>query len=142
METDSEELKALFRTALTEVLQESIIPVFCKLLADSEHRIDETNKMINRLSEVIDRMEQVFDRQIKVSEQSRDLAQENLKDVIRSNDKLLHTIDKLSADAQENIRRYQEELQCAKQMVNKMHDEYKDLAMNQSKCTAEVNIQK
>lgn len=115
-----EEVKGLMK----EVLMEELIPVFVKMLQESEERIKSTNEMVNKLTEVSANTIHMYDKHLASLERSRDSAQRSVEDLIKANLELTKAGEKSKEDCRFMIQGYKDELHSAKDMYNNLLERY------------------
>ena len=123
------------RRTLRGIIDEEIKPTFLQMLKESEHRIDETNKMIQRLAEMCLANQDTYDRHISVVENSRDRSQSSNAGLIAAN-----------KDHARQSERLLTELGALREDFRKLQDAYMRLAemqhsgQGQNSSRAEVKV--
>lgn len=71
---DDDKLKTIITETIEEFFENNIMATLLGLLKASEQRIDETNRMIQRMSEISSNYTDVYGKHLSSLEQSRDKA--------------------------------------------------------------------
>lgn len=107
-----------------EVMSESLLPVFTKMLEESEKRIDKTNEMIGRLADVVKKI----DEHLLWLEKSKDAITMNNTELIKANIKLTDTFNEIRTDYKGIISDFKTELLSAKEQYRRVSENYIRLA--------------
>lgn len=107
-----------------EVMSESLLPVFTKMLEESEKRIDKTNEMIGRLADVVKKI----DEHLLWLEKSKDAIALNNTDLIKANIKITDTFNEMRTDYKGIISDFKAELLSAKEQYRRVSENYIRLA--------------
>lgn len=109
-----------------QIFKEEITPTFLAMLHESESRITSMNDMMQKLVSACHDNQLMYDKHLSSLEQSRDRAQQQVSDMIKSNMALeanaTATINSLREDSRYIVQGYKDELKSAKQMVNHAND--------------------
>lgn len=125
METD---LTRAVRDAITS----EVTPVLLKMLCESESRIDETNKMVQKLADTCSKNIEMFDKHLLTLEESRSLAQSNSSKNLEVCKSLTSLLDE-----------YRSELKAMREDYRRLSEAYTRLAESskmQSRSSVKVNI--
>lgn len=134
------------RRTLRRIIDEEIKPTFLQMLKESEHRIDETNKMIQRLAEMCLTNQDTYDRHISVVENSRDRSQSSNAGLIAANKDLAQQLRLANENHARQSERLLTELGALREDFRKLQDAYMRLAemqhsgQGQNSSRAEVKV--
>lgn len=107
-----------------EVMSESLLPVFTKMLEESEKRIDKTNEMVGRLADVVKKI----DEHLLWLEKSKDAIALNNTELIKANIKITDTFNEMRTDYKGIISDFKTELLSAKEQYRRVSENYIRLA--------------
>lgn len=134
-----DEIKSIVR----DIVGESLLPSFVKLLEESEKRIERTNEMIVSLADAAKHNQAMYDKHMSALEESRDRLVRNNEELIKANMKLTSLVEEVKNDYKSLIQGYKDELQSAKAMYNRVSEAYVRIAETKSSpgAKAEVRVQ-
>lgn len=132
---------------VSNLVKTRIEPVYLKMLADSEKRVERISELMLTLAETCATNQAMYDKHLTSLEASRNKAQENNSDLIRANMEQVKFMEQTRADYKAIIQGYRDELQSAKRMYQEMMGSYARVA--ESSCSGkgttnktEVTVQK
>lgn len=86
-------IREAVKEEIAQAITTTILPIFVKMLEDSEQRIDKTNTMIVAMSEMMSQHIKCFDKNISQLQKSKEASQENIKTLLASNSELIKQLD-------------------------------------------------
>ena len=97
---DSEIKKFLAKTIREAIKEEvaqaittTVLPIFVKMIEDSEARIDKTSTIVMTMSERMSSHIKCFDKNIAQIQKSKEACQENIKTLLASNSELVRQLE-------------------------------------------------
>lgn len=121
---------------VADVMSESLLPVFAKMLEESEKRIDKTNEMVGRLADVVKKI----DEHLIWLEKSKDSIALNNTELIKANIKLTEAYGDIRADYKNIISDFKTELLSAKEQYRRISEAYMRIAEKDDKGGSRADV--
>lgn len=86
-------IREVVKEEVTQAITSVVLPVFVKMLQDSDGRIDRANGIMMSMSETMSSHIKCFDKNIAQLQKSKEACQENIKILITSNNELVRQLD-------------------------------------------------
>ena len=132
MDTDIKKFlaKTIREVVKEEVSQEmnaTVLPVFVKMLQDSDSRIDKLSGVMATMSETMSAHIKAFDKNIAQLQKSKEACQENVRTLLDTNSELVKQLDALLQQSQKQLSELESRLQCTETRYQAMLDKYGSL---------------
>lgn len=147
---DDDKLKTIITETIKEFFEDNVMTTLLGLLKASEQRIDETNRMIQRMSEISSNYTDVYGKHLSSLELSRDKALDCSARLVAANTELTEQLAKARKELDDVRKDYSERLNGTLARNRDLIDKYTKLSesivklsgRSSTELRADINVKK